>query len=75
MDYDEESQEVSYLLGTMRSHILMELIHEKEDIQDIIFMSTAIKNACEVVIKMLTSQYDRTSFGQPIFPNIKKYAT
>lgn len=61
--------------GLVRSHILKELIHEANALQEIISMSTTRKNVCEGIIKMLSPQSIGASLTQHIIPDFEKDAT
>lgn len=48
--------DVAPLSEVVRSHILKALVHKAKALQEIIFTSTARKNICECIIRMLTHQ-------------------
>lgn len=52
--FDEEMLDVSPFLGIVISHILKDLIHEANILQEIIVTSTERKNVSERLIKILT---------------------
>lgn len=70
--FDEEMLDVSPFLGIVISHILKDLIHEANILQEIIVTSTERKNVSERLIKILTPKLLEITHLNLVFPILKK---